>query len=175
MFSYARHATRDTRQRQRHYSLHTYFFVCVQLDATSDKSPATCRSRLFESLHVAIAPRLFTKSRDIVTSSALKIGIWIPAIYWFRWSVVLDQLDPCKMPVNFTSPEVEILVALVQQNPCLYDVQDSRHKDQQKIENIWGSIAKALNKDGVSGNLIFFSFVITLISMDSLIVLSFAI
>ena len=144
--------TRDTRQRQRHHSLHVFLCFC---SVRRDKSPATSRSRLFESLHVVIAPRLFTKLRDIVTSSALKIGLWIPTIYWFRWSVVLDQLDPCKMLVNFTSPEVEILVALVQQNPCLYDVQDSRHKDQQKIENIWRSIATALNKDGVSGNLIF--------------------
>ena len=59
------------RQRQRHYSLHTYFFVCVQLDATSDKSPVTCRSRHLESLHVAIGGTTFSKSRDIVTSFAL--------------------------------------------------------------------------------------------------------
>ena len=74
-FSYARHATRGMRQRQRHYSLHTYFFVCVQLDATSDKSPATCRPRHLESLHVAIGGATFSKSRDIVTSFALNIGL----------------------------------------------------------------------------------------------------
>ena len=57
-FSYARHATRGMRQRQRHYSLHTYFFVCIQLDATSDTSPATfaiatCSDRWRDFLEVA--------------------------------------------------------------------------------------------------------------------------
>ena len=68
-------ATRGMRQRQRHYSLHTYFFVCVQLDATSDTSPATCRPRHLVSLHVAIGGATFSKSRDIVTSFALNIGL----------------------------------------------------------------------------------------------------
>ena len=67
VFSYARHATHGMRQRQRHYSLRTYFFICVQFDVSSNKSPVACRPRHLESLHVVIGGVTFSKSRDIVT------------------------------------------------------------------------------------------------------------
>ena len=70
VFSYAWHVTHGTRQRQRHYSLHTYFFVYVQLATTSDKSPASCRPR-----HVVSGGATFAKLHDIVTSFTLNIGL----------------------------------------------------------------------------------------------------
>ena len=66
---------RSMRHRRWHYSLHTYFFLCIQLDATSDKLSTTCRPRYLESLHVAIGGTTFSKSRDIVASFALNIGL----------------------------------------------------------------------------------------------------
>ena len=80
VFSYAWHVTHGTRQRQRHYSLHTYFFVYVQLATTSDKSPASCRPR-----HVVSGGATFAKLHDIVTSFTLNIGL---CLYWCReWNL----------------------------------------------------------------------------------------
>ena len=38
-------------------------------------------------------------------------------------------------------PNMSGISALVQENPCLYDVRSNEHKDAIKVANVWASIA----------------------------------
>ena len=49
--------------------------------------------------------------------------------------------------------EIEKLIELVRRNPFLYDTSKDDHKDKQKVENAWSSIAKTMDKDDATGKI----------------------
>ena len=123
-------------------------------------SPCVClrlRLRLGIGLRVsrAIAPcsdsaRLEAQTR---TYTMCTTGDFLPRIVCGHMTLIretfpLDRMVLTMAPkVNISVNHLELLIELVKQHPCIYDPEDSDHKDAIKVANIWASIRHVLHED----------------------------
>ena len=54
--------------------------------------------------------------------------------------------------VKLSKAEMEKLIDLVRRNKCLYKPDSAEYHDQQKITNVWASIAVIMKRDDIDGN-----------------------